>query len=94
MAIDYSTAAFPKTSGVKLNPYRYSQYKRSVWIRQGQGCGICFRPIGLSEMELHHESRQGVKTSHGRGMGGGKRDDLKTVGLCHWCHQKAEEEKR
>ncbi len=92
--IDSSKFAFPKSGGVKLSPYQYSQYKRTVWTRQGQGCAICFRGIGLAEMELHHESRVGVKTSHGRGIGGGKRNDMATRGLCKWCHQAEEEAKR
>lgn len=100
--IDTSQLAIPKpghvgeTAVVKLTPHQYRGQKRKVWDRQGQGCAHCMKGISINEMELHHESREGFagKTSHGRGLGGGKRNDLKTIGLCHACHVKAEEEKR
>lgn len=85
-----------KTKVVKLTPSQYSQRKRKVWQEQGQGCAHCFKGISLNEMHLHHKSRKGFggKISHGRGLGGGKRNDLKTVGLCKSCHDIAEEKKR
>jgi hypothetical protein len=81
---------------VKLSPHHYRTLRRSVWMRQGMGCGKCFRGLALEQMELHHESRVGFagKISHGRGLGGGKRDDSRTIGLCVWCHRGEEERKR
>lgn len=69
-----------KTKVVKLSPYEYAGQKRRVWHKQGQGCAHCFKGIALAEMHLHHKD--------GRGLGGGKRNDLKTIGLCEGCHQK------
>jgi hypothetical protein len=83
--IDYSKFAIPKTNlCVKLSPYEYQKQKEKVWERQGCRCRKC--QIMLPEVkdgQLHHPG--------GRGLGGGRRRDDRTVVLCEKCHWKIHE---
>jgi hypothetical protein len=45
----------------------YEAIKAAMWVRDGQRCCICGDPIPLAEITFQH--------THGRGAGGGKRDD-------------------
>lgn len=83
--IDSSRLAFPKpgdhgrTKVVKLSPAAYATQRRRRWEMQGRAC-TCGKGISLEQGELHHKE--------GRGMGGGRRNDLRTVMLCQDCHRK------
>ena len=86
--IDTKNFAFPKPGhrdgAVKLSAYRYRKHKEKVWERQGQRCRNCRKSLPVaSEGHLHHPG--------GRGIGGGRRNDLKTFLLCPDCHQKEHE---
>ncbi len=78
--IDYSNFPIPKRDlGIKLPTAKYRRHKQTVWEHQGRRCRKCRRAIlNLSESHLHHPG--------GRGLGGGKRNDLRTVLLCVECH--------
>ena len=82
--IDTKNFAFPKpghkAGAVKLSSYRYRKHKEKVWEKQGGRCRNCRKLIPVSESHLHHPG--------GRGIGGGKRNDLKTFLLCPDCHVK------
>jgi 5-methylcytosine-specific restriction endonuclease McrA len=72
----------PKDGRLKESPYQYSKTKRAIWERQGRKCFECgdFLPSPAFG-DRHHIG--------GRGLGGGKRDDAKTVVLCREkCHKK------
>lgn len=89
--IDTSLFALPKpghASGrLVLNSYRYSQMKGQVWEQQGKCCANCFRPLAAAgDGHFHHV--------HGRGIGGGKRDDRDGLILCVDCHQAAKTKRR
>jgi hypothetical protein len=89
MAIDHSTSAHPKTTRKKRqprdgrlieSPSQYRKTKAEMWKRQGGYCE-CGRYIDTAEAgERHHPG--------GRGLGGGKRDDSKTVLICQPCHRR------
>jgi hypothetical protein len=86
--IDSSNFAFPKPGEkeglVKLSPAKYRKHKEVVWERQGRRCRKCKAYLpDPKTAHLHH--------TDGRGMGGGKRDDRKTVLLCEGCHVKEHE---
>jgi hypothetical protein len=68
-----------KTKVVKLSKVAYATQRRRRWEMQSRAC-ICGKGISLDQGELHHED--------GRGLGGGKRNDLRTVMLCQDCHRK------
>jgi len=84
--IDTSGFAFPKpghtgkTKVIKLGKVGYDMQRRRVWAKQSRSCRHCHKGISLEQMHLHH--------TDGRGLGGGKRNDLKTEGLCEACHLK------
>lgn len=67
----------------------YSQFRAQVFLSQNAECGHCGTGVALSSppewassFHLHHKN--------GRGMGGGKRNDIpsEVEGLCRDCHQK------
>lgn len=70
-----------KDGRVILGPMDYRNHKRLVWFSQHGRCAECALPVGFSESEFHHEI--------GRGMGGGKRNDLDPENrvLCKACHR-------
>jgi 5-methylcytosine-specific restriction endonuclease McrA len=89
--IDTSAFAIPKpghSSGrLILSGKKYSANKERQWKRQGRRCARC--PLIISdpkEAHFHHK--------HGRGMGGGKRDDRRGEVLCVDCHEVAKIERR
>lgn len=59
----------------------YTKLRRQKYEEQNGQCIECSGEIDLWDFELHH-------TGRGRGLGGGLRDDRKTVGLCRGCHEK------
>ena len=70
-----------------LKGKKYSDRKLENWLEQGRRCARCPRYLATpAEGHNHH--------THGRGMGGGKRDDRDTELLCHACHSKAQIERR
>lgn len=82
--IDTSQFAFAKpghrSGRLVLKGKKYSDNKRRVWEHQARCCSRCPRPIvDPREAHFHH--------THGRGMGGGKRDDRKGEVLCVECHE-------
>lgn len=96
------TRAFPKPCemkrrnlGVKItkdgrvieSPHRYNITKEQMWARQNGCCSNCGRYEGYAKnMHRHHLG--------GRGMGGSKRDDSKTVLWCERCHVEEHEGQR
>lgn len=59
----------------------YSKSKRAIWERQGKKCAFCGKHLPSPAFgDRHHPL--------GRGLGGGKRDDRKTVVICKPCHRK------
>jgi hypothetical protein len=85
MAINTAGMAFPKPGDrdglVKLSPAKYRKHKEKVWLSQNKRCAKCKCYIAdVICSQLHH--------TDGRGLGGGKRDDRKTVILCNGCHAK------
>lgn len=71
----------PKDGRLIESPYRYSRTKRAMWENQRGHCAKCnaFMPTPAYG-HRHHPG--------GRGLGGGKRDDSKTVLWCIACHEK------
>lgn len=63
---------------MKLAGRAYTELKRKKLEAQASECGDCGRILRIGQSHLHHRS--------GRGMGGGKRDDLDTILLCEHCH--------
>lgn len=89
--IDTTAFEFPKpghaAGRVVLSGHRYSRMKGQRWEQQGQCCAKCFRPlVAASDGHFHHV--------HGRGIGGGKRDDRDGQILCVDCHLAAKIERR
>lgn len=72
----------PKDGRLKESAYQYRKTKRAIWEGQGRKCAECGDFIPSPAFgDRHHEG--------GRGLGGGKRDDRKTVVLCRAkCHKK------
>jgi|SRR5579884_597154 len=88
--IDTSQFAFAKpghrSGRVVLTGKKYSDNKRRQWEHQARCCARCPRVIvDPREAHFHH--------THGRGMGGGKRDDRKGEVVCVECHDKAKTER-
>lgn len=88
MAIDYSNFAIPKVKRkprpefrggrLVLNPANYTKLRKDTFY-PGIACGICRNPIRTFEdFTLEHYD--------GRGMGGGRRDDRKTVPAHFKCN--------
>lgn len=93
--IDTSQFAFPKpghAAGRTVeSSHTYSRNKRRMWLQQDRACAQCERPLDSpNDGHRHHLSRPSALAaggrSHGRGMGGGKRDDRYTVLVCVDCH--------
>jgi hypothetical protein len=89
--IQTAALAFPKpghlAGRIVLSGRRYSNLKRETWERQAYTCARCPRYLPEpASGELHH--------SHGRGMGGGKRDDRYSELVCLVCHEQAKLERR
>ena len=61
------------------SPARYRRTKADMWLKQGGLCAKCGR--GMPSVVDGHRHHPG-----GRGLGGGKRDDRKTVLWCTECH--------
>jgi HNH endonuclease len=65
-----------------------TEFRREVWKRDGGRCTRCGNRVNViaegnySDMHLHHEN--------GRGLGGGKRNDVfeECSTLCVSCHRK------
>jgi hypothetical protein len=78
--------AQPKDGRLVESPREYSATKRSMWEKQRGRCArvkengnVCNRFMpSPAHGHRHHPG--------GRGMGGGKRDDSKTVLWCIECH--------
>lgn len=64
----------------------YTKLRRQKYEEQDGQCIECQGEVEFEYFELHH-------TGRGRGLGGGLRDDRKTVGLCHFCHEKQDKKK-
>lgn len=60
------------------SPTRYRRTKAKMWDEQNGCCAKCGIYMDFSRSERHHPG--------GRGLGGGKRDDRKTVLWCEKCH--------
>jgi hypothetical protein len=80
--------AQPKDGRLIESPQEYAQTKRRMWQRQGRLCAkvdengkICGRFMPSPAYGHRHHPE-------GRGLGGGKRDDSKTVLWCIDCHLK------
>ena len=60
----------------------YTEFKRRVLESQGGKCAQCAGDLAEWAAELHHK--------HGRGLGGGFRNDEfgECEVLCHWCHRR------
>lgn len=71
----------PKDGRLIETPHRYRISKMSLWVKQGWKCANC--PTVLLTPAYGHRHHPG-----GRGMGGSRRDDAKTLLLCLSCHQK------
>jgi hypothetical protein len=58
----------------------YTEFRHAIYDRCEGICEGCNRGLVFWEMEVHHKN--------GRGMGGGKRDDIpkEVLGLCGACH--------
>ena len=81
------SAPGPKIPRVIEKGRRYSQGKARLWLLQDKHCARCPRwPRSPADGHRHH--------IHGRGMGGGKRNDLDTELVCWRCHDKAKIERR
>jgi hypothetical protein len=81
------SAPGPKIPRVIEKGRRYSEGKARLWLAQGYHCARCPRWLrSPADGHRHH--------IHGRGMGGGKRDDRDTELLCWRCHDKAKIERR
>lgn len=61
----------------------YSKTKRAMWQKQNQRCGKRACNNFMPTPAWGHRHHPG-----GRGLGGGKRDDSKTVLWCVYCHEK------
>ena len=73
--------AQPKDGRLIERGAAYSRSKRGLWERQGRRCARCAKALFSPAFgERHHPG--------GRGLGGGKRDDRKTVVICKDCHRK------
>lgn len=71
--------ATPVGEALKLSGRKYSANKADKLTAQGNRCNRCPQPIlDVREAHFHH--------THGRGLGGGKRDDRDGEVLCHACH--------
>lgn len=78
----------PKDGRLIESRREYSETKRKMWDRQGRRCakencdvkGGRYLPTPAFGHRHHPE---------GRGLGGGKRNDSKTVLWCIRCHEKA-----
>ena len=69
------------------SPSQYRATKLEMFNDQQGMCERCFRPMNsLSDAHRHHPG--------GRGMGGSKRDDSKTVLWCENCHVQEHERLR
>lgn len=76
-----------KDGRLQESPYRYRKTKAEMLREQGNECANCFRPIySPEEADRHHPG--------GRGLGGSKRDDSKTVLWCENCHVREHEAQR
>lgn len=64
-----------------LTGIHYTEFRRAIYERAGQQCELCGKGLFYATMELHHRN--------GRGMGGGKRDDIpdEVLGICLGCHR-------
>jgi hypothetical protein len=61
--------------------YEWDKLRKIACDEAHQQCQNCERDTPLSQGDLHHVE------DHGRGMGGGKRDDNKVAWWCRKCHR-------
>ena len=61
----------------------YTDFRREIYRASGNMCENCGRTVRFEDMQLHHKN--------GRGMGGGKRNDVENEvqALCFNCHRYA-----
>lgn len=77
----------PKDGRTILTGKDYTAFRERVWLRDQGKCVRCRRRVSLtlwgndSDLHVHHK--------HGRGMGGGRRDDTleECESLCARCHR-------
>lgn len=82
------TVTVKKDGRTILTGKHYTKLREQVFLRDKGRCTSCDRHVGLmpcgadSDMHLHHK--------HGRGIGGGRRDDVlsECEALCAACHRK------
>lgn len=74
--------AQPKDGRLIERGAAYSRSKRGLWEKQDRRCANVACLKRLPSPAFGHRHHLG-----GRGLGGGKRDDGKTVLLCPDCHQ-------
>jgi hypothetical protein len=79
----------PKDGRLIETPRRYLITKRGMWAKQNQRCGKLGCNNYMPTPAHGHRHHPG-----GRGMGGSKRDDSKTVLWCIPCHEKEHENMR
>lgn len=66
----------------------YTAYRMTVYEAQGRCCLDCGKEVAFVDFEIHH---LGKGQLGGRGLGGAKRDDRQSIGLCGGplgCHSK------
>ncbi len=94
-----ASLAFPKPIHAEgrtvLSSHAYSRRKEQLWREQGHCCNRCHRPLASPRLQdgahFHHLPRLNpLGISTGRGLGGGKRDDLHGELICQLCHAQAE----
>lgn len=71
---------------IALAPAEYLKLRDRVFVFQHGRCADCGEPLGINEIDLHHNA--------GRGIGGGFRNDFDTRGVCRKCHKVADRNKR
>lgn len=60
--------------------YSYRKLREQKYKEQSESCAACGEFTEFWNWELHHVD--------GRGLGGGRRDDSRVIGLCSQCHQR------
>lgn len=70
----------PKDGRLVQSAHHYRKTKQQMWHDQNRCCAKCFK--FMPSPAFGHRHHIG-----GRGIGGAKRDDSKTVLLCPVCHE-------